>query len=92
MNRNFWIPFVLIATVCVFELLSGETSLAVVLPVLLIGVGIAFIGYKTDGDWGSMMLWGLPLLLMMFLLMLGLGWLAEYVPWLNAILEWPMKP
>ena len=91
MGKNFWIPFTIIAGFAALGLLSGTYPIVMVLPELLLGLAVILIGRKTGGDWGKMMLWVLPLSLVLILLVLGLGLLMKYIPWVRAILMWPLE-
>ena len=92
MDRNFWIPFTIIAVLSAVMALSGLYPVAFVVMLFLFFLLIVFIGVRTGGDRGRMMLWGIPLALVMILLALGLGLLMKYIPWLRVVFLWPLKP
>lgn len=91
MNRNFYIPLILILVVAVFMALSGDYSVSSCILLVLGALVVLGVGKKTEYNFTYMWLAGLIFLMVCMLLSIGLAKLANDVPWIRTVWLWPMQ-
>ena len=91
MNRNFYIPLILILAVAVFMPLSGEYPVSSCIQLVLVALTVLGVGKKTGYNFTYMWLAGVISLIFFMFLSVGLAKLANDVPWIRTVWLWPMK-
>ena len=91
MNRNFYIPLILILIVAVFMAISGDYPLSSCILLVLGAFVVLGVGKKTKYNFTYMWLAGLIFLMVCMLLSIGLAKLANDIPWIRTVWLWPTQ-
>lgn len=91
MNRNFYIPLILILIVAVFMAISGDYPLSSCILLVLGAFAVLGVGKKTEYNFTYMWLAGLISLMICMILSIGLAKLAIDIPWIRTVWLWPTQ-
>jgi len=91
-EKNFWIPIVLVLVVLSLIFLTGESPLSVLVLTFAFILCLMIIFKKSNYDWGIMFFKGIIATVIFVSLLSVIFICSNNNEWLDYIIQWPLKP
>ena len=91
-DKNFWIPIVVVLAVFSLFFLTGEAPLSVLVLTFIFVLCLMLMFKKNNYDWGIMFTKGIIASVIFVALLVVIFVLSKNNELLDRIIQWPLKP